>query len=399
MMRSLFAVALLFLLAGCERQPAVAPLPAKQVPASDDSVVDANGRRANADKPQAAPAGDEMAAGDAGQQLAHGRVHGQPFIVEEVRWKEGILEFRQGQDFLADRKFTVFLFVQDKGILPEEKTIIVKPDSNSFDTPHVHMSWKEEGSGQLQSEVFTKDYSLRLKFGTESERGKLPLTISLKLPDDQESSLDGEFVAEVKGFRVIDGKVDLTSDSFETLKHVAQTHLQAAHNAKPVEIVEARDGRFTYPRDDSRQWGWYDIKFRVDGGPSQRAKIIFVKSREGWSVHKSLKPNHFFAAHPVDAPDQESSPRDTISYLVARHVEAQLAAGDETQVVHGAHISARHNPRHGFGKGTLRYHVADEEEPRQVSFVLRKVQGRWEIVREIDPAAKVNLATGEVEDD
>lgn len=383
----LFAVAVA---AGCGENALV-------VPQEDTQHTATSGRTAPAEATESLlPAAADP--GETGQEH-HGRVHGQPLVVNNVTLENGILEFRQGEEFRADKKILVFLFLDEKGILPEEQAFTVEPGSRSFGNPHVHLNWMDEETDRLQSEMFMQDYSLQLEFGSEEERGKLPLSISLKLPGEQESFLKGEFLADVKGFRIIDGQVDTTSDSFETLKYVAGRHLESGHEGQPVEIVNARDGRFTHPDPDEnkQQWGWYDIQFRVGEGEAQWQKMIFRKDQQGWVVHETLKPHQLFAAHPVKAPDENTSPFEQVQYSAAAHLEAELAAQADTRPIHGTSISAGYNPRSGYGKATVRYQLQDADEPVERAFLLRIQDEGWSVQTEIDPEAMVDLSTGKIE--
>jgi len=126
---------------------------------------------------------------------ARGTIHGEAFVSKSVKLENGILTIRDGDEFFPDHAVLVFLFLK-KDETPEGKSFNINRKS-SFGSPHIHMKWKIENSKVPKTEIFTKNYSMRLNLGT-IEDGKLPGKIYLCLPDEMKSVVAGSFTAVVK---------------------------------------------------------------------------------------------------------------------------------------------------------------------------------------------------------
>lgn len=126
---------------------------------------------------------------------AKGTIHGEAFVSKSVKLENGILTIRDGDEFFPDHAVLVFLFLK-KDETPEGKSFNINRKS-SFGSPHIHMKWKIENSKVPKTEIFTKNYSMRLNLGT-IEDGKLPGKIYLCLPDEMKSVVAGSFTAVVK---------------------------------------------------------------------------------------------------------------------------------------------------------------------------------------------------------
>ena len=127
--------------------------------------------------------------------IASGKIHGEDFTVENAKINAGILTLRQGEDFFADREVMIFLFL-GKDEKPGGKTFHISKESN-VSVPHIHMKWKEKNKNVPKTQIFIKDYVMRLELGTREGR-KLPGKIYLALPDTLKSFVAGRFVAEFK---------------------------------------------------------------------------------------------------------------------------------------------------------------------------------------------------------
>ncbi|MEE8299763.1 MAG: DUF898 family protein [Desulfatiglandales bacterium] len=129
------------------------------------------------------------------ESIASGKIHGEDFTVENAKINAGILTLRQGEGFFADREVIIFLFLRE-GEKPDGRTFHVSKESN-VSVPHIHMKWKEKNGDVPETEMFIKDYVMRLELGTREE-GKLPGRIYLALPDTLKSFLAGKFDVEIK---------------------------------------------------------------------------------------------------------------------------------------------------------------------------------------------------------
>ena len=126
---------------------------------------------------------------------ALGKIRGAKFKVEEAGVANGILTLRQGSDFFPDYAILIFLFLKE-GEKVEGRTFNITK-GQGFGSPHIHMKWKQKGQNAPKTEIFMKDYTMRLEFG-KAEKGALPGKISLSLPDKDQSYVNGTFFAEIK---------------------------------------------------------------------------------------------------------------------------------------------------------------------------------------------------------
>ncbi|MBN1847430.1 MAG: tetratricopeptide repeat protein [Deltaproteobacteria bacterium] len=124
-----------------------------------------------------------------------GQIHGQPFQPDSVTIEGGILTLRKGKDFLPDQAALVFLFLA-KGEKPEGKTYKIVRDQG-YGVPHVHIKWRVSGKNSPETEMFMRDYAMRLEFG-RIENGKIPGRIYLSLPDKMQSYMAGAFTAQIQ---------------------------------------------------------------------------------------------------------------------------------------------------------------------------------------------------------
>ncbi len=77
---------------------------------------------------------------------ATGTLRDRSFTPESATLKEGILSLRSGADFFADLEVTLFLFLEDTEVVPEEQVWEVDCSSGwRGGMPHVHVAWREPG--------------------------------------------------------------------------------------------------------------------------------------------------------------------------------------------------------------------------------------------------------------
>ena len=134
------------------------------------------------------------------QKPAAGRIHGQPFVVENAELSDDILTLRQGRDFFADREFMIFVFGLDGKL--EGQQIVVKDGAPvGKSSCHVHMKWLVPGKSLPETAMFMPPdgYGIRLAFGNrDAKTGLLPGYIVLRMPDKEQSFVQGYFYAKRK---------------------------------------------------------------------------------------------------------------------------------------------------------------------------------------------------------
>ncbi|MEE9611547.1 MAG: tetratricopeptide repeat protein, partial [Desulfatiglandales bacterium] len=126
---------------------------------------------------------------------ASGRIHGANFTVERAKMEKGILTLRQGKQVFPDYAVMIFLFSKKDEKL-EGKTYNVSKNQG-LGVPPIHMKWKQQGSDIPETEIFMKDYAMRLEFG-KKERNILMGKIYLSIPDESKSFVSGTFRAKVE---------------------------------------------------------------------------------------------------------------------------------------------------------------------------------------------------------
>jgi hypothetical protein len=220
-------------------------------------------------------------------------IHGYPFAYERGEIENGILKLRQGKEFFAERELTIFLSLK-KSEIPSERVFKVTRDSReSYGTPDIHISWQEKGKELPEHKSFMSDYTMYLEFGKEQNK-KLAGKIYLNLPDDPKSFIEGTFDADIKGFRLINGKPDLTSDSLETLEHVAKKYIEEKNPETTVKILEFRDGTYWghHPSSKGSQTGYIEIKYTLEGDKKPTEKsYLFRLTENGWILDREMKEN------------------------------------------------------------------------------------------------------------
>lgn len=120
-----------------------------------------------------------------------GRLGGEPFRPDGVKFENQVLTFRSGKEFLADQEVIIFLFSDLKELTAKPK--LVKPKREFGDlAPHVHVHSKKKGGQGPDAAVYTNDYAMKLELKPEKD-GQIRGTIHLCLPDDAKSFLAGAF--------------------------------------------------------------------------------------------------------------------------------------------------------------------------------------------------------------
>jgi hypothetical protein len=133
------------------------------------------------------------------QKPATGRLKGQPFVVEGADLSNGILTLRQGRDFFADRQVVIFIFHLDGKLDGQQIAVRDGEPVAGKGTCHVHMGYKVPGKDVPATQIFmpSDGYGIKLAFG-QSKNGMLPGYIVLRLPDKEQSFVQGYFYAKVK---------------------------------------------------------------------------------------------------------------------------------------------------------------------------------------------------------
>lgn len=123
-----------------------------------------------------------------------GSIAGQQFKPDKVEFNNQ-LTFRQGEDFLPDLAVTLFLFLDEgEEVSGNSWTFTGKRE---FRAPHIHLGFKEDGTGSPKTEIIMENYALKLQFGMADEKGRLPGRIFLQVLDEPGAKLAGTFTVEM----------------------------------------------------------------------------------------------------------------------------------------------------------------------------------------------------------
>jgi len=230
-------------------------------------------------------------------EKAQGQLFGKPFNPDKASFEKGVLTIRQGKEFFADLELKIFTSID--GSL-DNKTITVERN-NRFSNPHIHAGQMKEGARAPAYKVFLSEYDMLLQFGVEKDF-KIPLTISLQLPDRDNSYLVGRIDVATSGLVAKDGVIDLTHDDLATIKYVGQRYLSELVKDDDISFITDRGIIMEHHSDEPShiQFAQYAPIYSINGGPRTLSKLMLTKGDEGWVVSKLLENNQSFAAHPVN---------------------------------------------------------------------------------------------------
>jgi hypothetical protein len=218
---------------------------------------------------------------------AKGQVHGKPFVVENSYIENGVLTLRLGKDVTADLEVKVML-PGSAWETPAGKNFKVM-EAGGAGTPQVVLAWKEDGQSAPSEQKFTDKYSMMLEFGQEKEK-KLLGKIQLNLPDETKSHVAGTFEADIRGFRIVDGKPDLSADSVDTLQYLALRELLKDDPNKSLEVISFRDGRYDQAGSPGKNMtGSIEVEYRVGQGSPAVQQFQFEKDAGTWKVVRTVR--------------------------------------------------------------------------------------------------------------
>jgi len=218
---------------------------------------------------------------------AKGQVHGKPFVVENSYIENGVLTLRLGKDVTADLEVKVVL-PGSPWETPAGKNFKVM-EAGGAGTPQVALAWKEDGQSVPSEQKFTDKYSMMLEFGQEKDK-KLPGKIQLNLPDETKSHVAGTFEADIRGFRIVDGKPDLTADSVDTLQYLALRELLKDDPNKSLEVMSFRDGRYIQAAAPGKNMtGSIEVEYRVGQSSPAVQQFQFEKDAGAWKVVRAVR--------------------------------------------------------------------------------------------------------------
>ncbi len=321
-----------------------------------------------------------------------GQLLGKPFAVDKAVFSEGALVLRQTP---SEVELRIYL-PGNKWETPTDKKFKFE-NATGADVPRVHVSWKEEGKTGLTHQEFSEKYSLKLEFGPEKDR-KLPGKIKLTLPDEGKSMVAGTFETDVRGFRIVNGKPDLSADSVDTLEYIALREILKDDPDKPVKDVDLRDGHYILPGDPAKaKTGYLEAAYQVGDGTPTVQRFQFIKDQNEWRVLRALGAGQIAEAHPHEPPTAESAPEKQMVYQTAVRLEKDVVKKHPAKGIYGAEFTANHNDKNRLGVCEVSYRPLPGEEPVKASYLFRQKKGSWILERELAKTETVDLEKGVIQ--
>lgn len=325
---------------------------------------------------------------------AKGEIHGKPFVVESSSIESGVLTLRLGKDVTADLEIKVMLHTPPWEVPAGKKFNI--SNTTSVNTPQVVLAWKEEDQAAPSEQKFNDKYTLVLELGQEKDK-KLPGKIYLSLPDEVKSHVAGTFEADIKGFRIINGKPDLTADSVDTLQYLALAELLKNDQGNNLDVVTARDGRYSQPETPGKNMtGYIETEYRYGQGPTKVQRFQFEKDTNGWKVLRTLNGNQLDEAHPQQLPGLKDAPAKVLTFLAAKKLEADIQKKFPKQDIYEPEFTTRHSDKYKIGVCEASYKLDPAGEAMTTVFLFHHRSGGWALDRELRKNEKVNFDTGRI---
>ena len=323
-----------------------------------------------------------------------GNVNKAAFVPDVVEIESGVLTLRQGDGPLAT-EVKVFLYTKPWEVPTGRSFNLIQPAANA-ESPHIRVRSHEIGQNVPRQREYTEKYTLRLELGQEKDK-KLPGKIFLALPDEDKSQVAGTFEAAIRGFRVVDGKPDLASDSVDTLQFLALRELLQDDMNKPVKEVSFQRGQYdARPVGGLPQTGYLEVSYRLGEGPLTTQKFQYAKENDAWRVVRTLRPDQLDEAHPYKAPGAKDPPERLFPYLAAKRIEADVKKRAPNQLINNVEFSVRANEAQKIGVCEASYNI-DNGQLVQTAFLYRRGGNGWRLERELSKKERVNFATGKVE--
>lgn len=338
---------------------------------------------------------------DSSGQLC-GVVNGIDVVLEKAVFADKVLRIEaKGKDgFKAS--FYVRLPIK-KGVVPELMKFSGNGKAAFRKRVRVSYYWKELVSGKtVHSFMKRGEYHVEVEFGKETEKG---ITGRLSLKNAGLGvEVAGNFIAEIRGLRLVDGYPDLQCDHRDTLIYAGELYLRKKLKSESVKLSNVKDCKHHLKAGDKKA-GWLEGEYKDGDGEAVFVRLQFIKGDKGWGVFRELRADQLVVAHPivpfdVTKVEDEDGMLNTklLDFLTAKVLEADLQKEFPGKGF-SAHIgfSWAFNPKTGIGYNRVSYGLHGEKGRVSRSYLLRKVDGLWWVERALKDGEKVNTKTGKVE--
>ncbi len=326
---------------------------------------------------------------------AKGQVHGKPFLVESSSIENGLLVLKLGKDVSADLEIQIMLLTPQWEV-PAGKSFKM-PGTAGAAAPQVVLLWKEAGQSESSEQKFKDKYVLTLEFGQEKDK-KLPGKIYLSLPDETKSNVAGTFEADIKGFRLINGKPDLSADSIDTFQYLAMVDLLKSDANKTLDGLSFRDGRYVPAESaDKNMTGYIEAQYQAAPGAITVQRFQFEKQAGEWKIARTLNASQLDEAHPPQAPTAKDSPSKMMIYLAAKKFETDMQKKSANKAIYAPGFSTRINDKLKLGVCEVSYKLNPDGETLKTTYLFRRKANAWALDRALAKNEKVNFDTGRME--
>ena len=319
-------------------------------------------------------------------QPVAGFLNGRKMVADWAEIDDSIMTIRQGDDFFAQRELKIFTFSNK----PLENSVI---DSKLITgiTPHIYISWRDEGDSVPKTETLMGDYELTLSFGKATELG-MPYTIMFKTDKFKNTQITGNGIVTFK-----DSAVNRSFNSFDTLDYIAREFLKKK-GGETVTIVDRFEGSI---QGDSAYIG---IEYRQSNKPIEMARLQFRKFETGWKVVNQLADNQLRAAHLYDVKETEVGTQKGgghIGIVAARLVEDEYNKLGLVPLFRATDM--RCSLINGYMEGNCEYsfkikkHAGIECNIRNIH--LKYLDGKWKVLNEMDLGYRYDFTSGKIIED
>ncbi|MCR4300636.1 MAG: hypothetical protein NUV51_03425 [Sulfuricaulis sp.] len=323
-----------------------------------------------------------------------GQIHGKSFVVENSYFESGVLGLRLGKDVTADLEVKVML-PGTAWETPAGKSFKVT-NAGGPSAPQVVLAWKEAGQATSSEQKFNEKYTMVLEFGLEKDK-KLPGKILLSLPDETKSQVAGTFEADIRGFRIVGGKPDLSADSVETLQYLALHELLKDDPNKSLEVLAFRDGRYAPPESAGKNvTGYIEAEYRIGQAPPSVQRFQFEKVNGSWKVRAALSGKQLDEAHPVLVPGTKDSPTRMLTYLAAKRLESEIQKKFPDKNIYDPEFMSRHSDKFKIGICEASYKLDSGGEKLKTAYLFRRQTGGWTLDRALGDKEKVDFDNGRI---
>lgn len=207
----------------------------------------------------------------------NGQLDGRPFNPQLGKLADGLLSLSEGDDLFAQQALSVRIGRVQSGNVQID---VLPQDLNP--AHDVEISWMPPEQQLPEARLIRSGYTLHLNL-QPLPPNKLAGDFHLVLPTHYNTSLSGYIEVFTDDLRYRDGKVDLTHDSADTLRHLARDHLQRRFETRDVVIASVSPFNFAKPAKS------VSVRALVNGAPGQ-FELEVAKDRAGWTVAADRYP-------------------------------------------------------------------------------------------------------------